>query len=268
IHFPRRLYLPSRGLFSQVDPLKRGRRFYSSRANYSYVDSRPITRVDPRGLIDYTYDKDNCHADISVKIYMQFGAVAKGLAPWGEAEKLQWLSDFRKAVEDFYSGKCKICPKLQAYPPYQSCGKVGRLIYHLFCPCPQCFTLRVHVNYVYSSGESDYDATVSKIPKGAFEESETRTLTGGATLDTEDVVPTDKGASVGQRGAVHEFGHMLGLGDEYGDWTRLRGDNGDTESIMNKGESLRDRHCAEIAKKLLNKLGNDFGGCNWSSKLT
>ncbi|HND56561.1 MAG TPA: hypothetical protein PLV92_29285, partial [Pirellulaceae bacterium] len=55
------------------------------------------------------------------------------------------------------------------------------------------------------------------------------------------------GASMKQRGTVHEFGHMLGLRDEYDTakdnpyWT------GDADSVMNKGEIVRARHYAPFA---------------------
>jgi RHS repeat-associated protein len=54
-HFPFRLYLPSRGVFGQIDTLVRTRtvdliRYYTSIELYAYVQSRPTTWVDPLGL--------------------------------------------------------------------------------------------------------------------------------------------------------------------------------------------------------------------------
>jgi hypothetical protein len=85
------------------------------------------------------------------------------------------------------------------------------------------------------------------------------TYTGSVTyntktvlLDTEDPVPhhySSAPAGVTQRGYIHEFGHMLGLRDEYagpgGDtpwWT------GDTRSVMNLGEVVRGRHFGPLAQ--------------------
>ncbi len=40
-------------------------------------------------------------------------------------------------------------------------------------------------------------------------------------LDSEDLSPISKGGSEGQYGADHEFGHMVGLDDEYGTGTDI-----------------------------------------------
>jgi hypothetical protein len=70
---------------------------------------------------------------------------------------------------------------------------------------------------------------------------------GNAHLDSQDVVEAQKPHGR-QRGSVHEFGHMLGLRDEY------RGANNPTPhwyadhgSVMNNGEVVRDRHYAMFA---------------------
>ncbi len=71
---------------------------------------------------------------------------------------------------------------------------------------------------------------------------------GRARLDSLDVL-YDK--VIHQRGAPHEFGHMLGLRDEYSGannptthWLSDRG------SIMNAGEAVRERHYAMLAEWL------------------
>lgn len=60
--------------------------------------------------------------------------------------------------------------------------------------------------------------------------------------------------STQQRGAVHEFGHMLGLKDEYPSarhaathWAD------DVDSVMNCGESVRERHYAPFADWLTDR---------------
>jgi hypothetical protein len=40
-------------------------------------------------------------------------------------------------------------------------------------------------------------------------------IRGNVWLDSEDPVMTPKRPSVRQRGVIHEFGHMIGLEDEY-----------------------------------------------------
>lgn len=53
----------------------------------------------------------------------------------------------------------------------------------------------------------------------------------------------DDGITYKQRGAVHEFGHMMGLRDEYPEGNEYEHDY---DSIMNSGESLRSRHFSNI----------------------
>jgi hypothetical protein len=70
---------------------------------------------------------------------------------------------------------------------------------------------------------------------------------GKVTLDSLDFRPENKGGPNTQRGAVHEFGHMLGHRDEY---QTERGNPswlGDLDAVMNAGEKIRDRHYAMFA---------------------
>ncbi|WP_113950074.1 hypothetical protein [Pedobacter miscanthi] len=67
-------------------------------------------------------------------------------------------------------------------------------------------------------------------------------------FDTNDFEYLKKSAKTYQRGAVHEFGHMLGLNDEYDSGVFIS----DLKSIMNSGETIRQRHRA-IYMPWLNK---------------
>lgn len=67
-------------------------------------------------------------------------------------------------------------------------------------------------------------------------------------FDTNDFEYVKKSAKTYQRGAVHEFGHMLGLNDEYDSGVFIS----DLKSIMNSGETIRRRHRA-IYMPWLNK---------------
>jgi hypothetical protein len=70
---------------------------------------------------------------------------------------------------------------------------------------------------------------------------------GESQLDSEDLTPANKGGPSKQRDAVHEFGHMLGLRDEY----PAAQDNlnwlGDPGSIMHFSENVRPRHYVFLA---------------------
>jgi hypothetical protein len=70
---------------------------------------------------------------------------------------------------------------------------------------------------------------------------------GEAQLDSLDLRPEPKGGPGTQRGAVHEFGHMLGYRDEY----QAARDNtnwlSDGASIMHSSEQVQARHYAFFA---------------------
>lgn len=101
----------------------------------------------------------------------------------------------------------------------------------------------------------NYEVTVTKMPKHINPKSDTNVLTKTVKLDSNDTNGVAKkgrhigcsGASCGvmQRGAAHEFGHMLGLRDEYpGARNPIAGWEHDGSSIMFAGETVRPRHYA------------------------
>lgn len=69
---------------------------------------------------------------------------------------------------------------------------------------------------------------------------------GKAEFDSQDIVSVQKGAAK-QRAAVHEFGHMIGLRDEYPDAKTNMSWTSDVQSVMHSGETVRDRHYAMFA---------------------
>lgn len=86
-----------------------------------------------------------------------------------------------------------------------------------------------------------WEVHVKKIKKGGFSQSSVSHLHGNVSLDSEDIHFTHKGNGHSQRGIVHEFGHMLGLPDEYEVGTTHASDY---SSIMNRGETVSSRHDA------------------------
>jgi len=83
-----------------------------------------------------------------------------------------------------------------------------------------------------------WEITVHKIPFADFRQSCVYTFFGNVSLDSEDLTFVNKPHGQ-QRGGVHEFGHMLGLGDEYLNTSSYKTVY---DSIMNNGEKTYDRH--------------------------
>ncbi len=93
-----------------------------------------------------------------------------------------------------------------------------------------------------------WEITVKLIPKSSFLQSYVRDgFINNVSLDSEDLSMTPKGEGQSQRGVVHEFGHMLGLEDEY---TSNSAYKTDYRSIMNRGETVLMRHDAYFLKWL------------------
>lgn len=79
----------------------------------------------------------------------------------------------------------------------------------------------------------------------SFETSHVNIFWGNSQLDDKDLTNTIKDVknNISQRGAVHEFGHMIGLEDEYistSTWVA------DKSSVMNSGEVIKQRHLRDF----------------------
>jgi hypothetical protein len=86
---------------------------------------------------------------------------------------------------------------------------------------------------------------------------------GESDLDSQDLDAVDKGGPDKQRGAVHEFGHMLGYRDEYPSAKPASNPNPnwptDLVSIMHSGETVQPRHYIFFA---------DWIGRQWQARTT
>ncbi|WP_299589028.1 hypothetical protein [uncultured Microbulbifer sp.] len=96
-----------------------------------------------------------------------------------------------------------------------------------------------------------WEITVEKVSK--FAVSSVNPVKGTVALDSQDLKLVRKSGGQRQRGAVHEFGHMLGLEDEYHKSSKY---NGDYRSVMNSGETVLKRHDSTHMKWLKSKLAD------------
>jgi hypothetical protein len=87
----------------------------------------------------------------------------------------------------------------------------------------------------------NFEIDVTKAPPGKFLQSYVlqAVFDGDVKLDSNDLVPK----ASGQLAAVHEFGHMFGLPDEY---TKSSTHKSDSGSIMHGGTTVRLRHFKDL----------------------
>lgn len=163
--------------------------------------------------------QNDCSNNYYLIIYMDLQFIFKDTRDneWSNYEKTTFVEEFKKEIQDVWGGK--LIKTLED----------GCLVYN---------EIRFNTWIGGYSRNEHWEINVKKIEEGSFSISSVNAITNHVQLDSEDLIPTNKGHSSMQRGVVHEFGHMLGLGDEYkqGDFVE------DYSSIMNLGESLRDRH--------------------------
>ena len=188
------------------------------------------------GLFDLSYDPKTNVATVTVRVGYDFRkgddieyeeAKPEELS-WTEDEKKSWKTGFSRSVTDAWSGR------------------------HAFqCTKPGWSSVTAAVAIVVVEAEKDwhYQLRVTKVPKDAFSQSVVSTYPGGrkrgvnfATMDSEDLTGRDLGASMPQIGAVHEFGHMLGLDDEYST-------KNTRETTIDHAALVKDALGKEIARK-------------------
>lgn len=166
--------------------------------------------------------------EANMKIEFNFTDGDNGLQ-WTPEEKTQFLADYDAAIQDAWGGKT------------------------ITTDDGQQVSLDINLDLVEApggvfggmrdafDGSENWSVDVKRIPEGDFSQSYVIPSQNTGSFDSEDVKPTEKGASDPQVGAAHEFGHMIGLPDEY------NGNAGpdaakDTDSIMHTGADVRDRH--------------------------
>lgn len=159
------------------------------------------------------------NGDLELLLFMkiQFFFEAGSGGNWAAAERQKFMSDWKIAVASAWSQR-----------NVRRLKRGGR----------------VHLRVTFAIQEGGWmadhwEVTVTKIKPGEFRTSYVDSSNGNVVLDSQDLTPVSKtDPSCLQRGAVHEFGHMMGLLDEYKD----SGHIADTSSVLHGCESVRPRH--------------------------
>lgn len=157
--------------------------------------------------------------ELDMKIEFEFTTGPDGQT-WTPETKQQFIEDYKRVVEGAWSG------------------------HTITSDSGQAVTLDVNLDVVENdgvAGNQNWSAEIVKIDEGGFNQSYVIPSQNTGVFDSEDVKPVEKGASDPQVGAAHEFGHMIGLPDEYNGSAGPEAAN-DTDSIMHTGMDVRDRH--------------------------
>jgi hypothetical protein len=157
---------------------------------------------------------------------VQFFFKDSGNEKWSHSEKISFVENWKQIIQNSW-GKNRVVKTL----------KNGK---------------KVSIDFRFQTRiggwmADHWEVTVTRIPKGAFKQSMVNPILGNVYLDSEDSTFKQKAGGKFQRGAVHEFGHMLGLEDEYPQTSKY---SADYDSVMNSGESIFSRHDAYYIKWL------------------
>jgi hypothetical protein len=199
------------------------------------------------GLYDAELNRSTNTLTLIMRIAFNF------TGPWpSDAAKTRWASDFERLVENRWSYRYYLVPE-------NGCSGAN-----------DTFFARVDVQTVTTNPH--YNVTVAYVTSHAGSSANSARRT--ASLDSMDTVERTRrrlGMDFRQRGAEHEFGHMLGLshiecdattgvcpaGDEYGDTIAERGD------IMGSGWIVSERDYLPFTTAM-----HYFTGCNWTASHT
>ncbi len=153
---------------------------------------------------------------------------------WSVQEKVKFMLEFKTVVEGVWGERHRITT-VGTSQPVSDVGVKFNLVTN------ERMSIFDHGHWNLTTTKVD-KFTTSSVDNGGGS-----FLTNGeVTLDSQDLTAVNKGGPDKQRGAVHEFGHMMGYRDEYVNDAGVAEDNPhhltDLRSILNSGESVRERH--------------------------
>jgi hypothetical protein len=163
------------------------------------------------------YELPTGHYELVLFMKVQFFFESGSGGDWTDAEKTKYMKDWEIAVKNAWSGR-----RIHR-------TKGGKEV-------------SLRTDFVVQQGGwmlDHWEISVTRIKSGDFRTSYVNPSWGNVVLDSEDLRLTPKGHGSMQRGVVHEFGHMIGLVDEY---PKGHAHAADYSSVMNRGESIRARH--------------------------
>lgn len=158
--------------------------------------------------------------DMDMAIDFNFVDGERGL-DWNAQDKQQFIEDFERVVLESWDGHTITTDQGQEVT----------------------LSIRLDINELGTpgSGEGNWSADIIRIEEGDFSQSYVIPSQNTGVFGSEDVKPVHKGASDPQVGAAHEFGHMIGLPDEYNGRAGPEAAK-DTDSLMHTGMDVRERH--------------------------
>jgi hypothetical protein len=149
------------------------------------------------------------------------------------ADQPAFMSSGKSQIESGWSGKYKLISGNKTCP----CGEAG-------------FTVDVKLNTFNQErkGKHGYSINVEK----DRDRSVTNPLSSTIKMEEDADVPKNMGHTVPMDIMSHEFGHTLGLQDEYNWWAALFGvpGSGDKSSLMHRGNDVKPWHFQHFADML------------------